>query len=634
MDKLGARCLAILIVSAFLFPAMRVWAADPLYMDVLTFDGRSGYVELPRNLFDNLSEGTIEVWVRWEKFNKWSRVFDFGREDNAVVIQNEKTHNTITFAIWDERGKRHRVQAKKIVRQGVWHHLAAVFGRSGMAFYIDGELIGTDGYEGGLQVVAGGRNYVGKSNWPKDKLFLGQMAELRVWNRRLSPPEIAHLKDRTLRGDEEGLLACWRLNEVDATRIPGTPSPGYAATAVGGVSVSAVPAISRFLVPGELEKTAGSRYVDAAAAFDQSDYETATGRFREVVEFVRDYKDAAEREAESQRLWNLAEAEKAYALGQTQAEAGDHIRAYWAFDRVLEKVANYKNAASLRQEALTKASYSVGLFVLSSEKVRGDLASKGEEPKGRWSRWMSALGRAAKTNLFDKKEKLAKTQDRLYAQLRDQIDKEAPPYLRFVRRAEMHELVANQGVNAGLAHADQVIEACRSADIPVVVVGELTTAYARSKRNTEEKKACTVKKVAYTDIDGKKKKREVAKKWYTYHRVKASSEMGCEMRYRIVNTATGETIDEGAVFTEDLDEVDFVNWNNYDGVSKSSLRRLDGSELKPLPHNELKVFDARSNLETEDELLNWGASKMGYDLSRTLLQSLTHYSPRLAQASE
>lgn len=185
-------------------------AQEPLVMNVLSFDGKGGHVELPQNLFDNLTEGTIETWVKFERFNKWSRVYDFGRKGNAAVVQVEKDNNTANFAIWDERGRRHRIQAKKKLRKGAWHHVATVFGRSGMAFYLDGNLIGTDGFEGGLDRVAGGNNYIGKSNWNGDKPFHGQMAEFRVWNRRLSPDEILKYKDRTLRGDEPGLAAYWR----------------------------------------------------------------------------------------------------------------------------------------------------------------------------------------------------------------------------------------------------------------------------------------------------------------------------------------------------------------------------------------------------------------------------------------
>ena len=41
-------------------------------MPVLFLDGRS-HVELPRNLFDRMTQATIEVWVKWNRFNNWSQ---------------------------------------------------------------------------------------------------------------------------------------------------------------------------------------------------------------------------------------------------------------------------------------------------------------------------------------------------------------------------------------------------------------------------------------------------------------------------------------------------------------------------------------------------------------------------------
>ena len=60
--------------------------AQGLTQDVLYFDGKATYVELPAGAFDMVSDGTVEAWVKWEKFNKWARVFDFGVEKNAMVI--------------------------------------------------------------------------------------------------------------------------------------------------------------------------------------------------------------------------------------------------------------------------------------------------------------------------------------------------------------------------------------------------------------------------------------------------------------------------------------------------------------------------------------------------------------------
>ena len=74
------------------------WAAQGLTQQVLYFDGKNTYLELPVGMVDTLAEGTVEAWVKWEKFNKWARVFDFGQESNAAVIQTEKTSSTLNFA--------------------------------------------------------------------------------------------------------------------------------------------------------------------------------------------------------------------------------------------------------------------------------------------------------------------------------------------------------------------------------------------------------------------------------------------------------------------------------------------------------------------------------------------------------
>ena len=95
-----SKVCAILVLIPCLF--LKLDAQPLLTMQVMSFDGKKGYVELPQNLFDNLTEGTIETWVKWEKFNKWSRVFDFGHENRAFVVQTEKAIIQLTF----EFGKR------------------------------------------------------------------------------------------------------------------------------------------------------------------------------------------------------------------------------------------------------------------------------------------------------------------------------------------------------------------------------------------------------------------------------------------------------------------------------------------------------------------------------------------------
>lgn len=618
--------LSALAAAVVMWLSTPTGAEEPLMMDVMTFDGKSGYVELPQNLFDDLVEGTVETWVKWDKFNKWSRVFEFGEENRAFSMQTEKDKNTVNFRIWEKKRKDHKIQAKKKLVKGKWHHVAAVFGRSGMAFYLDGELVGTHAFEGGLDVAAGGNNYIGKSNWPKDKLFRGQMAEFRVWDRRLSPPQIHNFKDRTLPPDEPGLIGYWKLGDAVDGEVPSGLPGGYAARVVGSVSVASVPAISRFLVPGELEKEAASEYAAGTTAFEGGDYESATRHFATALHLVRDYEDAREKRDASQHQWNLKEATRHYAAGDQHMTAGDAIAAYWAFDRAIEKVADFQDAASRREEALQKATYRVGLFLLSSDNVRASLTPPKEEKTG-WGKLKAAINEVGRHDLLKKPEDLEPHDSRTYEQLMEAIEKDRAPYLSIVPRDEMRSLLSNAGVNAANAHPDQVIDACRAADIPVVVLGEWTEAYTLKDKESKTLKVVTTKKQTYTDSEGKKKKRDVLKKSYTVPRVKIRTEMSSQLAYRIVDVSSGKVVADGLLDAADSDKVDYINWNNYDGVPASSLRVRDGKKFKKLSRDERRVMDADRRYKTTEGMLNWGAGKVARDLASNVLTSLKHYSP-------
>jgi hypothetical protein len=173
---------ALLFVVSLDLQATPSLAQGGLSMDVVYLDGRGAHVVLPPSIFDRTREATVEAWVRWERFNKWARVFDFGREGNAVVLQSEKSSTDINFAIYDRDGKRYRIRKKKAVKERVWYHVAATCGPQGMKLYVNGQLAGSDRFTGGLDEGAGGQNFVGRSNWEDDEYLQGHVAEFRVWD--------------------------------------------------------------------------------------------------------------------------------------------------------------------------------------------------------------------------------------------------------------------------------------------------------------------------------------------------------------------------------------------------------------------------------------------------------------------
>ena len=177
-------------IQIFVTMLIGVWLPELAYAQpegfthALYLNGKGAHVQLPDNMLVPLAEATVETWVKWEKLNRWSRVFDFGREGNAAVLQNERISSTLGFAIYDRAGKRHRVRETKAVTLDTWYHIAVVCGSGGMELYINGELAKKNGYEGGLNEVAGGYSYIGRSNWPQDDFFTGYISDFRIWGKR------------------------------------------------------------------------------------------------------------------------------------------------------------------------------------------------------------------------------------------------------------------------------------------------------------------------------------------------------------------------------------------------------------------------------------------------------------------
>ncbi len=239
--------------------------------NVLYLNGQGAHVTLPTTLFHQFSEATIETWVKWEQIQNWSRIFDFGREGNAVVLQSEKSSRTLNFAIYDRNGNRHRIQANNAIPVGQWFHVAATCGAQGMALYINGERVGTDTYTGGLEQVAGGTYYIGRSNWADDKPFQGYISEFRIWNVQRSHTQIQRTMQRRLTGNEPNLVAYWHFDQAQDDQVSNTAST-YPAQLMQNAHLVPVAPIARYLIPGEIEKEKEIRQASAQTNWERGNY--------------------------------------------------------------------------------------------------------------------------------------------------------------------------------------------------------------------------------------------------------------------------------------------------------------------------------------------------------------------------
>ncbi|MBD2458120.1 hypothetical protein H6G80_29150 [Nostoc sp. FACHB-87] len=203
---------------------------------VLEFNGQNNYVSLPAVNIDYSQGFSVEAWVRYNSFKYWSRIIDFGNgvSSNNIVFANPETTNQLALDVKTSAGER-RITSAAVLETGKWTHLAATIDQSGFAkLYKNGELI----QSGQLQLPANinrTQNYIGRSNWPQDGYFDGQISEVRVWNIARSQAEIQqHLHSR-LAGNEDGLVGYWQLNECSGTVVADKTSRANNGTVNGAI---------------------------------------------------------------------------------------------------------------------------------------------------------------------------------------------------------------------------------------------------------------------------------------------------------------------------------------------------------------------------------------------------------------
>ena len=311
--------------------------------------------------------------------------------------------------------------------------LAAVSGYSGMKFYVNGSLVGDKSYYGSLSKSAGGNNFIGKSNWPKDKMLDGSISEFRVWSRPLSRNEITQRMNRTLTGAEEGLVGYWRFSEAEGGIMPNVVTGRSDARLVGGASLMPVPAIAPLLVPGQMEKTAAQHLEKGKSALESGSYGDAIRELRKYVEYIPGDLEAQALLDRATKLEDERIAEGHYRSGVAQFDQGLYREAYDSFESAMAMVPGYKDSSVKQQEAYEKARYRVAVYPVKT----------------------SVLG--ANSGLL---------QQSLMSSLTNSKSK----FVDYVDQAILNRLFQSQGVSISLVDPMATLNAAKSSDIRLVLL--------------------------------------------------------------------------------------------------------------------------------------------------------------------
>jgi len=189
---------------------------------VLQLDGTNSYIELPPNIFANLTQATVEVWAKWDAFQSFSRVFEFGANMQGMSLINHGNSADLRFNLYPEfAGQlapelRPQVRVNNLLKTNEWIHLATVSGPGGMKLYANGVLVGVGTNQSSFADIK-----VTQTNWlgrgptqnPSNRDFRGQLDDLRVWRTERTAEQIRGNMTKRLVGTEQGLVGLWNFDD-------------------------------------------------------------------------------------------------------------------------------------------------------------------------------------------------------------------------------------------------------------------------------------------------------------------------------------------------------------------------------------------------------------------------------------
>jgi hypothetical protein len=226
------------------------------------------YVDLPNgiltDLVDNSGEAnfTMEVWFTWNGAGDWQRIWDIGRSVGGEDVSDSGDLTAQFFttpqaggggvrAAWrGEGGGEASVTRQPSATSGEEHHLAFVWDEANTTatMYYDGVNSG-ENTATAITIandIAGNdvNNWLGRSQWGGDVLFVGSYNEFRIYDHALSADEVASNffggADSTTGGSLDD-LGSLDLSIGNTSLVQGEVTVASAMGAFGGRSLNVTP---------------------------------------------------------------------------------------------------------------------------------------------------------------------------------------------------------------------------------------------------------------------------------------------------------------------------------------------------------------------------------------------------------
>lgn len=164
---------------------------------------------------------TVGAWGFPRTDESYRTLLDKGGRDAAISIRmgrSEKEKSPVSVRAYAEGEPAPNdpyqvghTPADPAAFENCWHYYAVTYDGQALKLYLDGAMVGAFPKKGNMDLSEGdlffGCSDSGREPWK------GYIADVAIWSTALSPDQIVALGRRSPRGDEEGLIGYWPLNE-------------------------------------------------------------------------------------------------------------------------------------------------------------------------------------------------------------------------------------------------------------------------------------------------------------------------------------------------------------------------------------------------------------------------------------